>query len=186
MGLGRLGLNTTNFKRKFRWELYIKPYCTKFPAIGPGFVKTSARPNWDIEETELNYLNAKTWIAGKHSWQSITVTYIDAAVTEIQNLYNWVGLLSQINNPVTFYQGSRFTDYAADADLYLYDACGNQMEHWTMGNTWPQAVNFGELDYSSSEEATIELTLRYDKVTFTPTGCFQPSFPQCCTPCAIS
>lgn len=184
MGLGRLGLNTVNFKRKFRWTLDIFPYCGDIKRIGPNFVKTASRPNWDIEETELNYLNAKTWIAGKHSWQSITVTYIDAAVTEIQNLYSWVSLLGRINNPGTFFQGSKFTDYAAYANLYMYDGCGFPMDLWVLDNVWPQAVNFGELDYTSSEEATIELTLRYDKV-FYQNFCGTTAFPECCTPCQV-
>src|SRR6185437_3415185 len=78
MGLGSLGLATTSIKRKFRWTLVIYPYCNGIGPVGPNFCKVASRPNYDIEETELNFLNAKTWIAGKLTWQSITATFIDA------------------------------------------------------------------------------------------------------------
>lgn len=195
MGIGKLGDRNLSIKRKFRWTLTILPYCGSSGsltgqiagaanAIGPNFVKTSARPNYDIEETELNFLNAKTWIAGKLTWQSITVNYIDAGARDLQNLYKWIGQNAQLNNNVDFNQGTSFQDYAADAFLVLYDGCGNAMEQWKLFNVWPQAVNFGELDYTSSEEVTIELTLRYDQVCYQgycPTVDLKP----CCSPCRV-
>jgi hypothetical protein len=60
-------------------------------------------------------------------------------------------------------QASKPSDYSATCQLDMFDGCGKSMETWTLSRTWPQAVNFGELDYSSSsEEQTIELTLRFD------------------------
>jgi hypothetical protein len=184
MGLGALGLAQTQFKRKFRWTLSITPKCSSYNSglIGPNFVKMAARPNYDIEETELNFLNAKTWIAGKLTWQSITTTFIDANAQEIKGLYEWIGMNAQLNNSSTFFQGTSFQDYAATAELIMYSGCGQPMEIWQLDNVWPQAVNFGELDYTSSEEATIELTLRYDKVSYTG-FCPTPVFNPCCTPC---
>jgi hypothetical protein len=190
MGLGALGANTTAIKRKFRWTLGISPKCTG-PSyagnglIGPNFCKVAARPNYDIEETELNFLNAKTWISGKLTWQAITATFIDANAQEIQNLYIWIGQNARLDNDVAFHQGTSFQDYAATAELILYTGCGQPMEVWQLDNVWPQAVNFGELDYSSSEEVQIELTLRYDKVKYI-SFCPQITFNSCCSPCTTA
>jgi hypothetical protein len=200
MGIGKLGNNNLAIKRKFRWTLEIQPYCPDGSAagllgggsvagavsaaknIGPSFVKTASRPSYDLEETELNYLNAKTWICGKLTWQSITCTYIDCGAQDISNLYAWIGKNAQLNDNVNFAQGTSFKDYAADAVLTLYDGCGLAMESWRLFNCWPQAVNFGDLDMSSSEEATIELTLRYDQVCYT-SFCPPVNFVPCCSPC---
>ncbi len=187
MGLGALGLAQTSFKRKFRWTLTISPNCKNASyfgtgLIGPNFCKVAARPNYDIEETELNFLNAKTWIAGKLTWQSITATFIDASALEIQNLYLWIGQNARLDDNITFWQGTSFQDYAATAELILYTGCGQPMEAWLLNNVWPQAVNFGELDYTSSEEVTIELTLRYDAVKYIG-FCPPISFNSCCNPC---
>lgn len=191
MGLGALASGALSIKRKFRWTLTISPKCPQggyantgigTGYVGPNFCKVAARPNYDIEEVELNFLNAKTWIAGKLTWQSITATFMDASAAEIQNLYIWIGQNARLDNNLTFWQGSSFNDYAASAELVLYTGCGQPMEAWLLDNVWPQAVNFGELDYTSSEDVTIELTLRYDSVKYFG-FCPQIQFSSCCSPC---
>lgn len=182
MGLGALGLSTLQLKRKFRWTLVIFPKCQGSGRIGPNFCKVASRPNYDIEETELNFLNGKTFIAGKLTWQSITTTWVDANAKEIQNLYKWVGQNARIDDSLTFYQGTSFNDYAATAELHLYSGSGEPMELWELDNVWPQATNFGDLDYTSSEEAQIEMTLRYDKVKYFG-FCPQVTFSTCNSTC---
>jgi len=54
------------------------------------------------------------------------------------------------------------------------------METWTLGHVWPQAINFGDLDYSSSEEVNVELTLRYSEVRYESGNC-GPKFKECGT-----
>lgn len=182
MGIGLLGNRNLSIKRKNRFTLSIKPYCNTTPTIGPSFVKTASRPNYDIEEIELNFLNAKTYIQGKVSWQSISVSYIDAGAQDIANLYKWIAQSASIGDNQNFWQGTNFNDYAAEATLLEYDGCGNAMAEWNLYNVWPQTGNFGELDQSSSEEAMIELTLRYDQVRYRG-YCPIVKFEQCCSPC---
>ena len=189
MGLGLIGGPNIIFKRKYRWTMAIDPYCTGLTVIPPNFVKLASRPNLTIEETEINFLNGKMFIPGKGTWETITVTYYDVGGTGasagMSNLYNWLatvynftgqntssgstGGVNALNNlqQSSMVGNSSTSGYGADATLTLYDGCGSQMEQWFMHGAWPQAVNFGELDYSSSEEVTIELTLRYTTATYT-------------------
>ena len=141
----------------------------------------AARPNVAIEETELNHLNAKMWIPGKASWETITVTYIDVAHEEMRSLYNWLATVYDYTDPINLRMGTK-RDWRATGILNLYDGCGEVLEIWNLQNMWPTAMNFGDLDYSSSEEATIELTLRYSQVSYRS---LCPDFiPEgCCTPC---
>jgi hypothetical protein len=188
MGIGRLGDRNLSIKRKFRWTLQIVPYCAGSRAIGPNFVKTSARPNYDIEETELNFLNAKTWIAGKLTWQSITATFIDANALETSRVC-MTGLVmnAQLSNNdsvlLAGYVVSATTLLTAELILILV-----AVSRWKVGqldNVWPQAVNFGELGlHLASEEATIELTLRYDQVCYQG-YCPNVEFKPCCSPCQV-
>lgn len=177
MGLGPLGKQDVIFKRKFRWGLEVN---TCAGPVREHLVKLASRPNLSIEETEINMKNAKTWIPGKASWETITVTYYDVVDQELQNLYAWLasvynfmndkGILGTDGGDVTnnLTMGSQLKDYAGKATLRLYDGCGHILETWKLTDAWPQAVNFGDLDYSSSEEVTIELTLRYSNVIYTP------------------
>ena len=196
MGLGLIGGADVVFKRKYRWTFTIQPYCGS--AIPSAFVKIAARPNFTVEDTEINYLHGKMWIPGKASWETMTVTYYDVGGSGtngggnalVNGLFSWLTTVYNFADPVGLAQSSKIGNgagsggYSADGELNLYDGCGTVMESWLLQNMWPSAVNFGELDYSSSEEATIELTLRYAQVTFTP-GC-GGSFKPCCAGCSGS
>lgn len=174
MGLGLLAGPDLVFKRKYRWTFSVTPYCG-YP-IPPHFVKLASRPNLTIEETEINFLHGKMWIPGKGSWETITVTYYDIgnAGNGIAGLFGWLATVYNFTDPVGLHQSSKrgagpgSNGYSAEGLLTLYDGCGTAMEDWKLSNMWPQAINFGELDYSSSEEVTVELTLRYSEVEYIP------------------
>lgn len=181
MGIGPLGGENLIFKRKFRWTFKVNNICGS-TEVPEHFVKVAARPNLTIEETEINFLNAKTWIPGKASWETITVTYYDVASRDNAGLWNWLASVYNFTKPKRLEQGANRAQYAGRAVLTMFDGCGKPLERWKMNDAWPQAINFGELDYSSSEEATVELTLRYSEVEYIP---ICPAFPvgPCCDGC---
>ena len=185
MGIGVIGQPDMVFKRKFRWTFEVFGFCDNEKNVIPEhFVKIASRPNLSIEETEINHLNAKTWIPGKASWETVTITYIDVAHEEMQSLWNWLASTYDFTDPIHVNQGNK-RDWDATGVLSLYDGCGVVLETWQMQHMWPTAINFGDLDYSSSEEATIELTLRYSDVKYRS---FCPDFtPQaCCGGCGTT
>ena len=188
MGLGKLGSTDLIYKRKFRWTFKVTDICNGLE-VPDFFVKVASRPSLTVEETEINRLNAKTWIPGKASWETITVTYYDVADTANLPLWTWLASVynflgnGKVATPKLHQMGSQLKDYGGVGVLTLYDGCGGEIERWTMKQMWPQAVNFGELDYSSSEECNIELTLRYSEVQYEPL-CRGPVPEPCCTVCA--
>lgn len=214
MGLGILGNPLLVYKRKFRWTLLLS-FCPSDPDERPSsdqktvpeqFVKMGARPQLDIEETEINYLHGKFWLPGKATWQSMTVTYYDVAGTvasalspfsgdgsgafpaggtgELTSIFEWIASVYDITNPTTLQMGGALQDYEGYGILRLYDGCGQTIERWNIEGMWPQSVNFGELDMNSSDDVNIELTLRYRAVTYVPL-CPSGSISRCpCTPCA--
>ena len=173
MGIGALGGAT--FKRKYRWTFQVTNIGGPTSTVGVGgqYVKVANRPQVEVEETEINFLNGKTWIPGKATFQSLSVTYYDVAASDgaVQGLLNWVnrvynfqdgkgdGIYATQANVAIDPTGN--TGYAGIGKLSLLDGSGYNLETWTLYNCWPQSINFGDLDYSSSEECTIELTLRY-------------------------
>lgn len=180
MGIGRLGGDNVVFKRKFRWVFSID-FCTgkNVPAY---YVKTASRPDLSIEETEINFLNAKTWIPGKASWEAITVTYYDVATADNIQLWSWIASVYDFTNPDCLYMNAKRKDYAGVGTLYLLDGCGNPVEMWEMRDMWMTSVKFGDLDYASSDTVDIELTLRYSSVSYTPMC--GGEIERCpCTPC---
>jgi len=192
MGIGPIGGPSVVFKRKFRWLFSIQTNCTRSggsPAgfVPPTIVKLAARPNLTIEETEINFLNAKMWIPGKGAWETITVTYYDVGGlgAAMAPLFGWLATVYDFTDYKNLCQSSRQDSYGATATLQLFDGCGSEMERWTLGNMWPQAINFGELDYSSSEEVTVELTLRYSEVSYEAAANCGGDFQACCDGCGV-
>jgi hypothetical protein len=182
MGMGVIGNPDMVFKRKFRWTFEILGFCNNIQNIIPEhFIKSASRPNLSLEELEINHLNAKTWIPGKASWETITVTYIDVAHAEMETLWNWLATIYDFTDPVQLSMGTK-RDWDATGILNMYDGCGVLLETWQLQHMFPTAINFGEVDYSSSEECTIELTLRYSDLKYQS---FCPAFTptSCCTGC---
>jgi hypothetical protein len=184
MGIGNLGFSNLIFKRKFRFTFELQDICGN-QSVPKHYVKVAARPNLNVEEVEVNFLNATTWIPGKAKWETMTVTYIDVATAEMASLYNWLASVYNFTDPIQLQMGSQRKDYTATGILKLWDGCGQLLETWTMKDVWPTNVNFGELDYSSSEEVTIELTLRYSDVKY-KNECPGFTITPCCSPCGGS
>ena len=96
MGIGNVGLPGVIFKRKFRWKFKIDlPVNPNAPAgttrvIPEHFVKTAARPNLDIEEVQVDFLNSTTWFPGKARFQQMSVTYHDVDDNLMAPLYEWM------------------------------------------------------------------------------------------------
>lgn len=191
MGIGPVGVGDPNvvYKRKFRWTLEILGTGGCKFRVPPYFVKVAARPNLSFEETEINFLNDKTWIPGKASWEAITVTYMDVAgyltgdaAGGNLGLYDWLTNVFDFTAPTRKYMNSKRVNYAGEATLKLWDGCGSLLEVWIFEDAWPQAINFGDLDYSSSDTVDIELTLRYSQVHFEH-RCPQWAYQSCCVGC---
>lgn len=142
-------------KRKFRWVLAI--------AGVDGFtLKTCARPQQVFEETVIDYINTKRYLSGKGAWNPIQITTHDPiAPSAAQKIQDWVRLNYE---PLTGRMGyAQF--YKKDITLKMLDGAGAVVERWDIGGAWPQDINFGELDYASSDAVEISFTLRFDIAT---------------------
>lgn len=182
MGIGDIGFSNQVFKRQFRFTFELSEICGS-NKVSTSYVKVAARPHLAVEELAIDFLNQKIWIPGKAAWQTLTVTYFDVANIDIQPLYNWLASVYDFSNSATRHrQGSIIKDYSATGVLKLWDGCGSLLETWVLTQVWPVDVDFGSLDFASSEECNITLTLRYNDVSYYSTC---PEFiPKgCCTPC---
>ena len=147
--------NTYEPKRKFRWILTID-------GIQAYILKTCARPSLTFEETVLDYINTKRYVSGKQTWNTIAITTHDPiAPSGAQQVMDWVRLNYE---PLTGRMGYA-TYYKKNIQLQLLDPQGTIVEWWDITGAWPQEVNFGDLDYASSDNAEISFTLRFDNAT---------------------
>ena len=190
MGLGLLGTADNIFKRKFRWTMEFFNVCRQ-KYIAPSFVKAANRPSLTIEETEINYLNGKMWIPGKGTPDTTQVTYYDIASGEggdvISSLFTWLATVYNFTDPIGLSQSSKQATvggYTADEGvLTMLDGCGNTIDKFIYLDCWPTTINFGELDYSSNDECTIDVTLRYRNFQYIPNSACAKDFDIYCAGC---
>lgn len=147
--------NTFEPKRKFRWVLAID-------GLDGYVLKTAARPQAVFEETVLDYVNTKRYVSGKMAWNPITVTMHDpVAPSAAQKIMDWLRLNYE---PLTGRMGYA-TFYKKNITLKVLDPQGTVVENWDITGAWPQDINWGDLDYASSDNAEISFTLRFDNAT---------------------
>ena len=135
----------------------------RFPSplgIQEWFVKSGSRPKIAQEETEIQFLNTSTWVIGRFTCETIDVTFRDPiGPSAAQALMEWVRLHSE---SVTGRQGYA-AGYKKDVELELLDPTGVVIEKWILQGTMLTNVDFGSLDYGTSDLTEITGTLRFDR-----------------------
>jgi hypothetical protein len=144
----------TNFEPKMK-----NRYVMEIDTIPSYLVKAANRPTIQFETIALDHINVKRKLQGKGDWQDITITLYDPIVpSAAQKVMDWIRLGHE---SITGRRG--YVDfYKKDITFYLLGPVGDKIEQWTLKGAFIQQANFGELDFSSNEVATIELTLSYD------------------------
>jgi len=128
------------FKKKFRW------IATFFGDQGqilqePQFVKVNSRPNFPIEEVELNFLSHKSWIPGKQypHWELIVVS---------------------LSHEFGKYPPTDF----ARLNLGLYDGCGQMIEQWDLTGCQCRSIQTDE--HIDDPFSWSEMAIAYQKVAY--------------------
>lgn len=153
--VGQLLANTYEPKRKFRWILEID-------GVDAFVMKTAARPQATFEETVIDYINAKRYVSGKMAWNPIQVTLHDPiAPSAAQKVMQWLRLNYE---PLTGRMGYA-TVYKKNITLKMLDPQGAVVELWDFTGAWPMDINWGDLDYASSDNVEITFSLRFDNAT---------------------
>lgn len=165
--------HTVEVRRKHRWF---------FETLGRGtgtwsqtellMLQSASRPSFKFDEAEMHHNQEIVRFAGKQSWEPVTLKWYDGEQNPdiARGVYHW---LETVVNMASIQVASP-TNYKKQATLAVTNGNGNTNERWTMYGTWPQAVNWQELDYSATELLTCEATMRYDRAV---RDCVQPVAP---------
>ena len=131
------------------------------------------RPSVTFEEIPIDIYNSKLYVAGKHSWEQITVNLRDDASGQVARL---VG--EQLQKQLDFYEQASAAsgiDYKFTTKCEILDG-GNGaytpvvLETWELYGCYLSNVNYNDLNYASSEAVTITMQIRFDNALQTPLG----------------
>ena len=135
---------------------------------------TSTIPVITYGVTEMHRLNEKFKIAGKPSWNELSMSFYDyiskdGSIAPDANddqagriLYNWS---KAIYDPTTGEMGYK-TEYTANAALAQLDPRGNIVRSWNIFMIYPSNIDFGgALSYEADGALDITCTFQYDYAT---------------------
>ena len=131
------------------------------------------RPNLTFENTTLDVYNSRVYIAGKHTWEPITLNLRDDVNNAVSKL---VG--EQVQKQFDFFEQASAAsgiDYKFTTRIEILDG-GNGasapgiLETFELYGSYVESVNYNTLAYATSDPATITLAIRYDNAVQTPQG----------------
>lgn len=166
--------NTMEPLRQHRWLLsngvvWVWAKSVKLPAY------TVETQKYQIGNHRLNY-------PGLLEWQDVTMTIVDIAgpfaeISDINVAPRSLGLFNQLkaigynieSNSNGISKDGMFASIKAifgqgssNFQIQQIDSDGKLLQQWTLYSALIKDVSFGQLDYSSDELITIDLTIAYD------------------------
>jgi hypothetical protein len=120
------------------------------------------RPSLTHDEVTLDAYNSKVYLAGKHTWEPITLTVRD----DINNTVT-KQIAQQLQKQLN--QGLQSApvagrDYKFGIVIEQLDGSqpGTVLETWSMNGCFIQNANYGENNYATSDVMQITLQIRFD------------------------
>jgi hypothetical protein len=134
-------------------------------------VMNFTRPKLSFEEIIIPVYNSKIYLAGKPTWETVTVTMRDDASGGVSKR---VG--EQMQKQFDFMEQSSASsgiDYKFITKLEVLDGGNganqvNVLETWELYGCYISNADYGDADYSTNDPMTIALTIRYDNAVQTP------------------
>lgn len=179
MGIPGAGFGILHPKQKFRWQVTFVQLARLVPGASSRELTRQAtnvtRPNLSFEEVAIHRYNSVAYVAGKHSWDMISLT-VEDDITGLASYAIQGQLESQQRLIGADLDGSWHNSAATGSDykfgtiLEQLDGKEGVVETWKLEGCFIQAADYGDLDYSASDAATITLQLRYDHARQELTG----------------
>jgi len=123
------------------------------------------RPNLSFEKMTLDAYNSRTYLAGKHTWDPITLTLREDASNNVQR-----SIGSQLQKQFDFFEQASAAsggDYKFHTKIEILDG-GNAnkdpivLDRFELKGCFIESANYNTLAYATSEAVTVTLSIQYD------------------------
>ena len=161
-------------KLQYRFRLILENFGVSTPRTEiTKQVVDVTRPSLTFDETILDVYNSRVYLAGKHTWEPITINLRDDVNNSVSKLCG-----EQIQKQFDFFEqssASSGTDYKFTGRIDMLDGGNganavNVLETWELYGAYVQNINYNTVAYATSDPATITLSVRYDNAIQAPKG----------------
>ena len=131
------------------------------------------RPSVTFDEIPIDIYNSKVYLQGKHTWEQVTVNLRDDASGQVAKLVGeQVQKQFDMMEQVSAASG---IDYKFITRCEVLDggngaSAPNVLETWELYGCMITNANYNDLNYASSEAATVTMSIRFDNAIQTPVG----------------
>jgi len=158
-------------KLKYRFRVTLLGFGTSSSTELTKQVMDVTRPKVSFEEIPIDIYNSKIKLAGKYTWENITLNIRDDASSNVIKL---VG--QQIQKQFDFHEQASARsgiDYKFTTRIEVLDggngaAAPQVLEAWQCYGCFLQNTDYGDLNYTTNEPATVALTIVYDSADNSP------------------
>lgn len=166
IGIPGVGSGILQPKLKNRWRV-------TFSNMGGGVdaqplsmqAVTITRPVLTFQEVELHRYNSKSWVAGKHNFEPLTLTVEDDVSGSASKV-----IQDQVQGQQWLIGAEgQFLAARGEGSLYKFvltldqlDGNDTVIEEWICEGCWLQNIDYTDLDYTASDAVQINMTVYYD------------------------
>ena len=130
-----------------------------------------SRPNVSFEQMTLDVYNSRVYLAGKHTWDPISLNLREDVNNNVQKL---VG--EQLQKQFDFFEQSSAAsglDYKFVTRIEILDGGNgihtpNVLDTFEIYGCYLESANYNSLNYATNEPVTVSLSIRYDNAIQTP------------------
>lgn len=123
------------------------------------------RPNLTFEQITIDVYNSRTYLAGKHTWEPITLNLREDANNNIQKM---VG--QQLQRQFDFYEQSSAVaggTYKFKTKIEILDGgngafAARVLDSYHLVGCYVESANYNTLNYATNDPVTVSLSIRYD------------------------
>jgi hypothetical protein len=152
-------------KLKYRFRVVLLGFGVEASTELTKQVQDVTRPTVSFEEMTLDVYNSKVKLAGRYSWENITLTLRDDANGNVTKL---VG--QQVQKQFDFMEQASARsgiDYKFTTRIEILDGGNGNLEPqvletFELYGCYVNSAAYGELGYGTNEHATVALTIAYD------------------------
>jgi hypothetical protein len=159
-------------KMKYRFRVFFENFGVSTPRTElTKQVIDFTRPSVSFEDVPIEIYNSRLYLAGKYTWEEVTVNLRDDASGQISRLIG-----EQVQKQFDFMEQASAAsgiDYKFLTKFEVLDggngaAEPNVLETWELYGCYVRQVNYNDASYGTSEPMTIAMNIRFDNALQTP------------------
>lgn len=172
-GAGRGGILMPKIKNRFR--VLVTNFGIPSGSIAlTQQVMTVGRPNINFNPQTVHSYNSTAYYAGKAEWEAVSLTVRDDVTNSVARLVS-----AQVQRQFNLFDQTvpiAASNFKFGMYIDMLDGGDDTiLEEWEFEGCFLASVNWETLDYSSSDQQTIEMSVRFDNAT--QTGGLMPLVP---------